>query len=180
MKFVGRGNTYVVRGSSVTAAALRDALHAVDPEVVVKTRRMEELIGESIAQPRFRTWLIVTFAVMALALASVGIYGVMAYSVAQRDKELGLRIALGAGRIEILRLVLGRAVAVTGGGILCGLAGAFLLARFIGNLLFGISVHDPATFIGVPVVLGTVALVASYLPAARATRVDPMKAVRDE
>jgi len=117
---------------------------------------------------------------LGLALALIGIYGVVSYSASQRTQEIGVRMALGAQRRDILRLVVGHGLALVGVGLVLGLAAAFGISRLMGSLLFGISATDPLTFVSVPLVLGAMAFVASYLPAFRATRVDPMRALRSE
>jgi putative ABC transport system permease protein len=181
MKFVGRDNYYVVRSSTAgVGSAVRATLRALDPEIVVKVNTMEHLIGDSIAQPRFRTWLITCFALIALALACLGIYGVISYVVSQRLREMGLRIALGARRLDIVREVLARAARLAGAGIAAGLVAAFFLSRFLGSLLFGISAHDAVTYTWAAVLLFGVALLASYVPASRAARTDPTIALRSE
>ena len=115
--------------------------------MVVKVNTMEALIRDSLARPRFRTWLIAIFSIFALTLAALGIYGVIAYLVTQRYKEIGIRLALGATRTNILRLVLGGTLKLTAVGIATGLLGAFFVAEFLNTILFGITVHDPLTFI---------------------------------
>ena len=146
----------------------------------MKVNTMEALIDESVAQPRFRTWLITIVSAFALVLACLGIYGVIAYLVTQRRKEIGIRIALGATRRDILHLVLGRTLKLTGVGIAVGLVAAFFLSRFLASILFGIDAHDPFTFIVVPACLIAMALLAGYLPARRATAVDPVTSLRYE
>jgi ABC-type antimicrobial peptide transport system permease subunit len=141
---------------------------------------MEALVRVSTAQPRLRTWLIAIFSAFALTLACLGIYGVIAYLVTQRYKEIGIRMALGATRANILQLVLGRTFRLAAFGIAAGLLAAFFLSQFLSSVLFGITVHDPITFIAVPVCLVAVALLAGYLPARRATRVDPVTSLRYE
>ncbi len=182
MQFVGRDLNYVVRSANpaIIAPELRTALHSLDPQLVVKVTTMQALINDSIAQPRFRTGLIGVFSIFALTLACLGIYGVIAYLVTQRYKEIGIRIALGANRGNILQLILGRTVRLAAAGIVAGLIAAFFLSRFLASILFGITVHDPITFIGVPFCLIVVSLMAGYLPARRATRVDPAISLRYE
>lgn len=141
---------------------------------------MDEVVAASRSRPRFLTELLGVFSLTALILASVGIYGVISYSVAQRTREFGVRMALGAGTADVLRLVLGRGLRLTLGGLLIGLIGAVALTRFMSALLFGVTPTDPVTFVIVPAVLALVALAASYLPARRATRVDPLNALRYE
>ena len=141
---------------------------------------MESLIDESIAQPRLRTWLLAGFSLMALTLACLGIYAVISYTVSQRVREIGLRIALGAGRDDILQTVLGRAMKLSVAGVSAGLVVALLLSRFLTSLLFGISARDPATFTVAAIVLLAVALLAAYVPANRAAKIDPMISLRYE
>jgi putative ABC transport system permease protein len=182
MKFLGRGMNYVVRSPSPGSVAgeLRGTLRALDPPLIVKVNTMEALIRESTAQPRFRTWLIGVFSIFALTLACLGIYGVIAYLVTQRYKEIGIRMALGATRANILQLILGRTFKLTALGIVAGLIAAFFLSRFLSSILFGVTTHDAITFIAVPLCLIVIALLAGYLPARRATRVDPVTSLRYE
>jgi putative ABC transport system permease protein len=176
--------TIVVRTAldlSTAAAQLRAAVSAVDRAVPVdRIETMEQLVSASVAQPRFRSVVLATFSILALAMASIGIYGVMNYLVIQRTREFGIRLSIGASQMDIRRLVLGRAAVLIGAGTIVGLGGSVLLVRLIANLLFGTAPLDPLTFAAVPVVLATVALLASYLPARRAMRVDPMIALRYE
>jgi ABC-type antimicrobial peptide transport system permease subunit len=141
---------------------------------------MEEVMSESAAQPRFRTILLTIFAGMALALSAIGVFSVMAYSVAQRRRELGVRVALGASRREILHLVLGEGMKFTCIGLAIGLFATFALTRYLGSMLFGIRRFDPVTLVAMSLVIITVSLLAAYIPARRATRVDPMAALRCE
>ncbi len=182
MKFVGRDLNFVVRSSNggSISAELRNTIRALDPNAVVKINTMDARIRESTAQPRFRTWLIAIFSAFALTLACLGIYGVIAYLVTQRYKEIGIRIALGATRANILQLILGRTFRLAALGIAAGLLAAFFLSRFLASMLFGITVHDPLTFVAVPLGLVAVALLAGYFPARRATRVDPVTSLRYE
>jgi putative ABC transport system permease protein len=182
LTFVGRQLNFVVRSTAPASVAplLRGTINSRDPNLVVRVNRMESLIDESIAQPRFRTWLIGVFSIFALTLACLGIYGVIAYLVTQRYKEIGIRMALGATRANILRLILARTFKLTALGILAGLIAAFFLSRFLNSILFGITTHDALTFIAVPLCLIIIALLAGYLPARRATRVDPVNSLRYE
>lgn len=159
---------------------MRGAIHSLDPSLVVKVYSMESLINDSIAQPRFRTWLIGVFSIFALTLARLGIYGVIAYLVTQRYKEIGIRMALGATRANILQLILARTFKLTALGIVAGLTAAFFLSRFLSSILFGVTTHDAVTFVAVPSCLIVIALLAGYLPARRATRVDPVTSLRYE
>ncbi len=143
-------------------------------------KSMDEVVSESVAPARFNTVLLGGFAGLALVLAGVGIFGVIAYSVSQSTKEIGIRGALGAGTAGVLRLVMVQAIALTAAGVVVGVAGAFAVTRLLQTLLFGVTPTDAATFIGVAILLSVVALVASYIPARRATRVDPMVALRYE
>lgn len=182
LTFVGRNLNYVVRSTRPAAMApqLRATIQALDPNIVVQVNTMEALINDSVAQPRFRTWLIGIVSAFALVLACLGIYGVIAYLVTQRYKEIGIRIALGATRGDILRLVLGRTLKLTGAGVIAGLLAAFFLARFLSSLLFDVTTHDLVAFVSVPISLLAIALVAGYLPARRATRVNPVRSLRYE
>ena len=158
--FVGRSLYFVVRSKTPASVAplLRGTLRAIDPGLVIEVNTMNAMIHDSVAQPRFRTWLIGIVSAFALALAGLGIYGVVAYLVTQRYREIGIRIALGATRRDVLHLVLGRMLWLTSLGILAGSAAAFFLSRFLSSLLFGITGHDALTFLGVPAGLLTVAL----------------------
>jgi ABC-type antimicrobial peptide transport system permease subunit len=141
---------------------------------------MQQRVDESLARRRFSMMLLAVFAVVALALATIGIYGVMAYLVNQGTREIGIRIALGATQRNILSLVVQQGMALALAGVAIGLIGAFLLTRLIRSLLFGVAATDPVTFVGIALLLGLVALLASYLPARRAARVDPLVALRYE
>ena len=131
-------------------------------------------------QPPIAFTLLGIFAALALSLAAVGIYGVMAYNVGRRTREFGIRLALGASGYDVKRSVFLQGSAIVGIGIACGLLGAFLLSRLIRSMLYGVAATDPLTFVLVPVTLALVALVAGYLPARRATRVDPVRVLRQE
>jgi putative ABC transport system permease protein len=176
-------NFLVVRttlGARVVPTVQRE-IQALDGEAIInQVGTMEEALAESIAGPRFRMLLITVFASVALMLAATGIYGVMAYSVAQRTHEMGLRFALGAARGDVLRLVMGQAARLAVAGIGLGLIGSLLLTRWMSTLLFGVEPTDPTTFAAVAAGLAAIALTASALPARRAMRIDPIVALRQE
>ena len=176
--------TLVVRTSSDPAGmagAIRNEILAVDSDqAVFKVATMEQLLGDSISLRRFSMLLLIVFAGVALTLAAVGIYGVISYSVTQRSHEIGIRMALGASRKDILKLVVGQGMTLTLAGVIVGLAAALALTRVMAGLLFGVSATDPLTFVLISVVLAGVALAACFVPACRATRVDPMVALRYE
>jgi putative ABC transport system permease protein len=141
---------------------------------------MEDNMAASVAQPRFRTWLIGIFAGLALMLAAVGIYGVMSYSVTQRTTEIGIRITLGAQPTDVFRIVLADGLRFALIGIAAGVTGGLVLTRLLSSFLFGISASDPLTFSGVAILLILVSAAASFFPARRATKVDPIVALRYE
>jgi len=143
-------------------------------------RALSETLSQSTTQQWLTTLLLTLFAATALALASMGLYGVMSQLVAVRRREIGVRMALGARAGQILRSVVAQAATVTGAGIVVGLAGAFALARFMTSLIFGIPPVDPLTFAVVPALLAAVALAAAFVPARRAAAVDPMRALRED
>ena len=161
--------------------SLRAAIKGISGEYVMsKTQTMESIISDSLASQRFSMAVLTIFAALALALASVGIYGVISYLVGQRTQEIGIRIALGANRSDVLRMVLGDGMKMTLIGVAIGIAAAAGLTRLMASLLFGVSARDPLTFLCVAALLTLVALVACYLPARRAMRVDPMVVLRYE
>jgi len=163
------------------AAAIRQAIWEVNKDQPVSNiRTMEEVIGESVSNPRFNMLLLAIFAALALLLAAVGIYGVMSYMVMQHTREIGIRMALGAQASDVLKLVVGKGLILTIAGVVSGVAGAFGLTRLMATLLYGVTATDPLTFAAVSALLATVALLACYLPARRATKVDPMVALRYE
>jgi putative ABC transport system permease protein len=141
---------------------------------------MKQVIADSLAQQRFSMILLGAFAAVALLLASLGIYGVISYLVGERVHELGIRIALGAQRRDVLRLVLSHGMKMALGGVVLGLAVALGLTRLISKMLYGVSATDPTTFAAITLLLMTVALLACFVPAWRATQVDPLVALRDE
>jgi putative ABC transport system permease protein len=162
-------------------SAIRGIVREQDPDLALADiKTMDEVVSRSVAQRRLLATLLGIFAAAALVLAAVGIYGVIAYSVTQRTQEIGIRLALGAQRSDVLRLVVGQAAALALAGILIGAAGAALLTRLMTDLLFGVKPFDPLTFGAVAALLGSIALLASYLPGRRATRVDPVVALRAE
>jgi putative ABC transport system permease protein len=169
------------RDPLLLASAARDQVRALDPALpIYEVETVDHKLAESISTRTFQMYLLAGFAALALLLASVGIYGVMAQAVIQRTPEFGVRMALGAGPGDIRQLVLRYALNMTVVGIAVGTLGAIALSRFLSNALFGISANDPVTFAGVVTLLGSVALLASYIPARRATRVDPVEALRYE
>ena len=164
---------------SSTSNAIVRLIREQDPDLAVADiRTMEDVVSASVAQQRLTMLLLTIFAVAALLLAAVGIYGVIGYSVTQRTQEIGIRMALGARHGDVLRMVVGQAMALTVVGIVIGGAGAFLLTRLMAKLLFNVQPSDPVTFAAVVAVLGSVAAIASYIPGRRATRVDPVVALR--
>jgi len=181
----GDRNFFVVirshHSASTVINALRRELRDLDPALpLARIRMLDEVVSAAQSRPRFLALLLTLFSGVALTLAAVGIYGVISYSVAQRTKEFGVRMALGAQRRDVLGLVLGRGMLLALAGVGIGLSGAFGLTRFLSKLLFGVTPTDPVTFVIVSLVLVVVAFLASYLPARRATRVDPMVALRYE
>jgi len=163
------------------SAAVRQAVNEVDKSVPVsQVKTMDRVVSESITQPRFNLFLLVLFSTVAMLLSAAGIYGVTAYTVSQRTHELGIRIALGAQVGDVLKMILGQGMAVIGVGLVLGLVAAFGLMRLLRSLLFGVGENDPLTFAAITIVLLIVALIACYIPARRATKVDPLEALRAE
>jgi putative ABC transport system permease protein len=158
---------------------VRASLKSIDANVPLSAiASMDSLLERSLGPRRFNLYLLGAFATVALVLAAIGLFGVMAYLVSQRTREIGVRLALGATRAEVFRLILGRGLALAAIGAAAGLAAAFWLTRVMDTLLFGISRRDPVTFVAVPMTLIAVAALACYLPARRAMRVDPVVALR--
>jgi predicted permease len=175
-------NALVVRTATdplSLASSVRNAIWSVDKDQPVSNiDSMENIVAGAMARQRFSMLLLAIFAGLALVLAAVGIYGVMSYAVAQQTREIGIRIALGAKRSDVLMMTVKQGLKLVGSGLVGGLAIAFVLTRVMTSLLFGISATDPVTFVAIGVVFIAVALLATYLPALRATRIDPMIALR--
>jgi putative ABC transport system permease protein len=160
---------------------VREAIWAIDRNLpIIEPQTMDERLRSSLSRPRFNMSLFSAFALTALLLTVIGVYGVMAYSVAQRTRDVGIRMALGAGTKDVVRLVVGQGLALTGAGLVIGLAAAWALSRVMLSLLYGVEATDLATFATVSLLLGALALVASYIPARRAAKVDPVVALRYE
>lgn len=178
------GGEVVVRSSlsaSSVAASIRQATHAIDKNLpVTDIESFPDVLGQSVSQERFRTFLLGSFSAIALVLAAVGIFGVISYSASQRTHEIGIRMALGAQRRDVLRLIVGQGARLALLGLSVGVVAALLLTRLMASLLYSVSATDPVTFAAVIIVLLGVALLASYIPARRAMKVDPMVALRYE
>jgi putative ABC transport system permease protein len=149
-------------------------------QTIWRTQTMDELLARSVAGRRFSMLLLGVFAGVALVLAALGIYGVMAYSVTRRTHEIGIRIALGARTGDVLKLVVGQGMLLAGIGLALGLVAAFAVTRVLASLLYGVSATDPVTYAGITLLLACIAFLSCYIPARRATRVDPMVALRYE
>jgi putative ABC transport system permease protein len=167
--------------AAAVVSTIRRDVTAIDSNLpVTDVGLMPDLINASLAEPRFRTFLMGVFAVMALGLAAIGIFGVISYSVSRRTHEIGVRVALGASRGRILRMVLGETAMLTAAGFALGVPFAILATRLVSHLLFGVSSHDPLTLLVVALTVAAAAALAGYLPARRAMRVRPMVALRHE
>jgi putative ABC transport system permease protein len=164
--------------SAGLAAAVRGVVEALDARLPVEVTSLDERISGTLVGELMTFWMLTAFGLVALALASVGIYGVLAFAVTQRTHEIGIRTALGAQRDDVLRLILRQGMKLTGAGILIGLAVAFSMTRLLRTLLFNVSPTDPLTFTAIPLLLICVALLACWLPARRAARIDPVDALR--
>jgi putative ABC transport system permease protein len=177
-------STIVVKTDNEPTAmtgAIRREIRAVDKDqAVFKVTTLEQLMGESILIRKFFMFLLLVFATLALVLAAVGIYGVMSYIASQRTHEIGIRMALGAQASDVLKLIIGNGMVLAMIGVAAGLAGSFALTRLLAGLLFGVSATDAVTFTLVSLALIAVALFACYIPARRATKVDPLVALRYE
>ncbi|HWO02380.1 MAG TPA: FtsX-like permease family protein, partial [Blastocatellia bacterium] len=166
---------------SALIPGIRSAVASVNPKLAaLDLKPMREVVSGTVGTPRFNMILLSSFAVLALALAVVGLYGVMSYLVAQRTREIGVRMALGASNADVMKLIVGRGLALAGVGVAVGLVAAFAATRVLNSLLFGVSATDPVTFALVALLLTGVALAASVIPARRAMKVDPMVALRYE
>lgn len=166
---------------SAIAETIRQGVRKIDKDLpVTDIAKMPDLIDASVSQQRFRTFLIGLFAVMALVLAATGIFGVISYSVSRRTNEIGVRVALGASRGAVVRMVLRETLILAVAGLAVGLPSALAASHLIGHLLFGVSANDPVTLAVVALILAGVAAVAGYVPARRAMRVDPLIALRYE
>jgi putative ABC transport system permease protein len=176
--------TVVVRTADdplTLTAGIRTALAEIDPaQALARVRTLDAVVSSSVGEPRFRVVLLGAFALLALMLASIGVYGVMSYLVAQRTREFGIRAALGATSHDLVRLVVKRSAALTAAGLAFGWPGAIGLARLVRGLLYGVTPHDLTTLVSVSLLLAASALFASYWPARRAARVEPMQALRLE
>jgi putative ABC transport system permease protein len=163
------------------AGAAREAIHRLDPDqVVTEQRTIQEVVDRAVAEPRFDTTVLTFLAAVAFLLSAVGIYGVISYDVNDRIHELGIRAALGAQRGDVLRLVVGQGAQMAVLGIVLGLAGAMALTRFMASMLYAVKPTDFFTFAAISLLLGAVALIASYIPSRRAMALDPMAALRHE
>jgi predicted permease len=175
--------TFVARTTdpASTAAGIRAEIHRVAPDLPIQSAvTMDDAVAASVAQPRFRTLLLGLFAIAATLIATGGIYGLMAYAVTQRRREIGVRMALGAEGRDVLRLVLARALRIIAVGLIVGLAGAAAATRVLQSFLFGVTPTDPIAFTVVTLLMLTIGLIAAWLPARRATRIDPCEALRAE
>jgi len=162
-------------------ASVREAMRSVDPDLpLAKVATLTSLVDRSLTQPRFAMLLLATFSMLALLLASIGMYGVISHSVTQRTQEIGVRIALGAQRAQMFGMVLGHGTKLALAGIVIGLIGGWAVTRTLASFLYSVGPSDPLTFGAVSVILALVALLACYLPARRATRIDAMVALRHE
>jgi putative ABC transport system permease protein len=178
MSIVARTN---ISNPTAITSAVRNELAAVDRNIpLVRVRIFDEYLARALARPRFNAMLLSIFAGTALLLTAIGIYGVMAYSVSQRTSEIGIRIALGAGKNAIFRLIVGQAMSIVAISVVAGIVGAFAATRLLNSLLFGVGASDPGTFIGIVLLVAVVAFVAAWVPARRAMRVDPIVALRAE
>lgn len=165
--------------ATMLAAAARTTVREIDPELpVYDVSTLKNRLGDSLGRRRVAMWLVLAFGGLALLLSAVGVYGVLEYDVSQRRHEIGIRMALGASRGRVLQMVIGSGVSLTLAGVCVGVVIAAIAARAASGLLFGVSPYDPLTYLGLAAVLIATAIGAAYLPARRATAVDPMAALR--
>jgi predicted permease len=183
-QFAPRNMNIVIRTAlppGSLAPQIRRIVQAMDPTLpIVKLRSMDDVFAESVSRPRFLAQLLAVFAALALLLAAIGTYGILSYSVSERSREIGIHMALGATRGNVLRMVLGQGLRVTLAGLVVGLGAAFVLTRLLQAQLFNVKPSDPATMASVAHFIAAVALGACYIPASRATRVDPMVVLRND
>jgi putative ABC transport system permease protein len=163
------------------APAVKQTVWSIDRNLPISdVLTMDRVVADANAQPRFEMLLLGVFAAIALVLAAVGIYGVISYSVSRRTREIGIRISLGASRTDVLRMVVRQAIVQALAGAVAGLAGALVVSRLIAKMLYGVQPTDPITFGGVAIVLALAAMLAAFVPARRAARIEPMIALRNE
>ena len=163
------------------APSIRKTVREMDPALpIVQLRTMEDVVGASVTRQRFLSMLLGIFAIVALTLAAIGTYGILSYMVTERQREIGIRMALGAGNNQVVGLVMGQGMGIAVLGIVLGVVGAYGLSRLTASLLYGVSPSDPLTYATVAGVIAVVAAVACVLPTRRATRVDPLEAIRAE
>jgi putative ABC transport system permease protein len=168
-------------GMAAALAGAHAAAHQIDPEAgLFNVAPLSRIVANSTSRPRLYAALLGVFAAIAAGLAAIGIYGVIAYAVAQRTREIGIRMALGARRAQVIGLMLRQSLALTAAGIMLGIAGAAALVRHLEGMLFGLTPLDPATWIRVAMLFAIVAAVAAYVPARRAASIDPLRALRTE
>jgi ABC-type antimicrobial peptide transport system permease subunit len=160
------------------ASAVQAELRSATGLPVADVKSRDQVVARSTSRERFNALLMATFALSALALAAIGIYGVMAYSVQQRTREIGVRLALGAEPSKVRSMVVLQGMRLAAIGVILGVAGAYALSKYLSTMLFGVQARDPLVFVGVPVLLALIALVAVWVPAARASRIDPLGALR--
>ena len=175
--------TFEVRGAGSAAdliPSVKSVLEQVNPDITLQFRTLSEQVAESLTRERLLATLSGFFGALALLLATIGLYGVMSYNVARRRSEIGIRMALGAAEARVLRMVLSEVALLVGVGLLAGLGAALAATRLIATFVWGVTVRDPFTLAMAAVLLGAVALLAGYLPARRASRLDPMAALREE
>jgi ABC-type lipoprotein release transport system permease subunit len=170
----------VMHAQTDISAAARKTIAQIDPGIPVKLSTMEQFQSDAVALPRFRTWLLMVFAGVAAVLATAGVYGVISYVAAQRQAEMGVRLALGATGGDVVSILAGSGAKLAAIGLACGLAIAMAAGRLIESMLYGVALKDPLTIGGAVLLIGGAALLAAFIPALRASRVDPVLALREE